>query len=80
MVMVTEIMLMHSRRRYQWNDTDGDGTVIIRMEHKAIGSLMTPIDGKILTVMVTQMKMIFPNDNTQWNDTDGDGYGDNLKR
>ena len=32
---------------------------IIRMEHKVIGSLMTQIAGKILTVMATQMKMTY---------------------
>ena len=47
------------------------------MEHRAIGSLTTPIDGKILDQDgYADEDDAFINDATQWNDTDGDGYGD----
>ena len=57
--MVTEIMLMHSLSMvHNGMILMVTATVITRMEHKVIGSLMIQIDGKILTVMVMQMKMI----------------------
>ena len=57
--MVTAIMLMHSQLMELSGTTLMEtATAITRMELRAIGSLTTLTDGKILTKMVTLMKMM----------------------